>query len=73
MSKLTPLQRYEINNRDGGLHSSNCRCGRPWKARWLPKGAGMTGYTRICPGCKLRTRECTCHVLTAGRPVNQPQ
>lgn len=42
--------------KDGGLHSNNCKCGRPWIPRWK----GQFAYWRICPACGQRIKDCKC-------------
>lgn len=47
--------------KDGGISSANCKCGRPWSAYQNPGGKGLS-YSRICPGCRKKTRHCTCEI-----------
>jgi len=48
--------------KDGGIHSDNCKCGRPWYARWNSGGI-HAGYVRVCPGCRKKTKDCICEPL----------
>lgn len=48
--------------KDGGISSVKCKCGRRWYARQVPGGRGIV-YDRICPGCKKKTKNCTCKLI----------
>lgn len=53
----------ESRYRDGGISSGNCKCGRPWSASQVPGGRGIV-YDRICPGCRKKTKDCDCELLS---------